>query len=198
MLLDVYLPVFDVRERHGIVVDAPVERAWEAARHVDLARSPLIRTLMTARSAPLIRGGRRVGVRSLRLDDLLRHGFVVLAEDPPEEIVLGAAGTFWRPRNVIHPVTAAGFADLDDPGVAKAAMNFAVRPVDDGRCAVLTETRIRCTDEASRRKFVLYWAAVGPFSALIRTRALKLIKHDAERSGGAGPGTMEGGRRSRG
>jgi hypothetical protein len=30
---------------------------------------------------------------------------------------------------------------------------------------------------------VLYWAAIGPFSAIIRKQALALIKADAERPG---------------
>jgi hypothetical protein len=46
---------------------------------------------------------------------------------------------------------------------------------------VVTETRVRVPDDASRRKFLLYWAVIGSFSGLIRRQALGLVKAEAER-----------------
>ena len=74
------------------------------------------------------------------------------------------------------------FDAFAEPGYAKAAWNFRVTPGTGGRCMVTTETRVRCTDDASRRRFVLYWAVVGLFSGVVRKQGLKLIKRDAEGS----------------
>jgi len=41
---------------------------------------------------------------------------------------------------------------------------------------VATETRIRCTDDASRRAFLRYWRVIRPFSGLIRMEMLRSIR----------------------
>ena len=43
-----------------------------------------------------------------------------------------------------------------------------------------TETRVRCSEDASRRRFRLYWAVIAPFSGLIRREVLRTIRHEAE------------------
>ena len=184
MLIDRFMPEFDVTERHGTLVAAPPEAAYEAVRRVDLGRSAQIQVLFALRGMPAFllwrrRGG---GRPTLTLDDLLRSGFSLLEEDPPFEIVLGLVGTFWRPTGGIRRIAGEEFEAFAEPGYAKAAWNFRVTPGTGGRCMVSTETRVRCTDDASRRKFVLYWAVVGLFSGVVRKQALKLIKRDAEGS----------------
>jgi hypothetical protein len=184
VLIDGFMPVFDVSERHHILVDAPADRAYQAARRLDLGRSAPIRALFALRGIPSLVRGRARGSRSMTLDDLIRGGFVLLAEDPPREIVLGVVGTFWKPTGGVRRVDASEFAELSDDGEAKAAWNFRVESVTDGRSVTYTETRVRCADESTRRKFLLYWAAMGPFSGYIRRRALYLIRTDAERAEG--------------
>jgi hypothetical protein len=119
----------------------------------------------------------------MTLDDLMAAGFVWLGEEPGREFVLGLVGTFWRPRGGISRVAPPEFVAFDGPGQAKAVWNFRVISDGDDRSFVTTETRVRVPDEPSRRKFLLYWAAMGPFSGVIRKQALSLIKADAERSG---------------
>jgi hypothetical protein len=116
----------------------------------------------------------------MTLDDLVGGGFVWLADDPPTEMVLGVAGTFWRPSGGVVRMSPDDFESFDEAGCAKATWNLRVVPVDDSTSIVTTETRVRVPDDDSRRKFLLYWAAIGPFSALIRKQALGLIKRDAE------------------
>ena len=48
--------------------------------------------------------------------------------------------------------------------------------------ASTTETRVRALDERTRRRFRLYWLAIGPFSALIRRRWLAAATASAKRS----------------
>jgi hypothetical protein len=182
VLIDDFMPSFDVSERHHTLVQAPAERAYEATRRLDLARSRTVRALFAARGVPLVLRRRRLTWRRMTLDDLVRAGFVWLGEDPDREIVLGVVGTFWKPTGSIQRIGADEFAAFDQPGVAKAAWNFRILPDGDERSFVLTETRVRVPDEGSRRKFLLYWAVIGSFSGLIRKQALALVKEDAERS----------------
>jgi hypothetical protein len=182
VLIDSFMPVFDVFERHHVLVDAPAEQTYRAVRRVDLGRSAPIRALFAARAIPALLRRRPRGSRSMTLDDLIDGGFVLLAEEPPREIVLGVVGTFWRPTGGIRRIEPVDFAGFHEPGQAKATWNFRVESVTDGRSVVYTETRVRCVDGATRRKFLLYWAAIGPFSGIVRRRALRLIKSDADRA----------------
>jgi hypothetical protein len=172
VLIDRFLPKYDMVERHGVQVAATPERAYRAIRRVDLGRSPTVRLLFGLRG---IRGAGRT-----TLDDLVERGFVLLGEEPGEEVVLGIVGRFWTPRGGLVQVEPEGFTTFEDPGYAKAAWNFRARPLWEGTSMVTTETRVRCTDDGSRRAFRRYWRLVGPFSAAIRRRALDLVKRDAE------------------
>jgi hypothetical protein len=182
VLIDDFMPSFDVSERHHTLVMAPADRAFEATRRVDLARSRAIRGAIAVRAIPLVLRRRPMPRRSLTLDDLVRAGFVWLGEDLDREIVLGVVGAFWRPTGGVRRIDASEFAAFSEAGVAKAAWNFRVIPDGDDRSFVITETRVRVPDEASRKKFLLYWAVIGAFSGLIRRQALALVKADAERT----------------
>ena len=52
MLLDRYLPQYDVTETHAVVVDADTDLTWQAVRRSDLSRSAVIRVLLELRSLP--------------------------------------------------------------------------------------------------------------------------------------------------
>jgi hypothetical protein len=182
VLIDEFMPNFDVSERHHTLVQAPAERAYEATRRVDLARSKVIRALFAARGIPLLVRGRRLERRRMTIDDLVSAGFVWLGEEPGREMVLGIVGTFWKPTGGIRRIDPSEFASFDEPGLAKGAWNFRVISDGDERSFVVTETRVRVPDEASRRKFLLYWAVIGSFSGVIRKQALALVKADAERA----------------
>jgi hypothetical protein len=171
MLIDEFLPESDIAVRHGIDVSAPPARVWRAVRSVDLNASAVNRWLFRARG--LFRQG------SLSIDDLLDLGFVLLGEDRPQELLLGLVGRPWLPLGGPVRVTPEGFRTFRRPGYARIAWNFSLRP-RGGKTRVETETRIRCTDEQARRFFGWYWGMVGPFSAVVRTQALKQIRRRAE------------------
>ena len=113
------------------------------------------------------------------LERLMENGFVLLAEQPPREIVLGLAGRFWTPAGGITRFRPDEFRTFGRPGTAVAAWNFTVLPTDGGSL-VATETRVRCTDAAARRSFGCYWRVVRPFSGLVRGEALRAIRRAAE------------------
>ena len=88
MLIDRFMPEFDVSEHHVARVHAPADRAYQAAREVDLGRSRVIRGLFSARGIPLMIKSRRLPPpRSMTLDDLVKDGFVWLAQQPPDELL---------------------------------------------------------------------------------------------------------------
>lgn len=182
MLIDEHLPNPDFAERHALRVHAPPERAYAAARRLDLSGSLVVRTLFALRSLPALLTRKREpreGALGMTTEGLLRSGFVLLGERPPHEFVLGLVGRFWTPAGGIERIHPAEFAAFDRPGMALAAWNFTVLPTDEGSL-VATETRVRCTDAAARRSFARYWRLVRPFSGLIRMEALRAIRRAAE------------------
>ena len=180
MLIDRFLPDYDVIEHHAVDVNAPVDEAYQAVRNFDLARSPVVLLLLFVRGMPRMFTGGGPAVTEARLDQLIETGFVVLEEQPGRELVLGVVGKFWRPTSGFRRIEPGEFADFDAPGFAKAAWNFVVSERAGRGSTVVTETRVLCTDDDARRRFSRYWWLIGPFSALIRRVMLRNIKRDAE------------------
>jgi hypothetical protein len=144
----------------------------------DFYASGIVRLLMSLRT------GRRIAHQSTPDNLHLRFqgtGFVVLAEAPGEEVVIGVAGKFWRPDGGrCFDLDAGDFAGFSHLGCAKAAMNFSLRPLSPRGTVLSTETRIKCFGRAAWWKFRLYWALVSPFSGVIRKAILQQIKAESE------------------
>jgi hypothetical protein len=174
--IEAWMPTAEVATSHERTVAASPEDAYAAIRRTDLAASPTVRLLFAARG--LIRPGPRP---MYTLDGFIAAGFTLLEEIPGREIVLGLTGRFWRPTGGLVRLTPEEFTAFAEPGWAQAVWNFRVTPAPQGT-RLLTETRVRTTDLAARRAFRRYWRIVGPFSAVIRRRALDLIAAEAERA----------------
>ena len=71
-------------------------------------------------------------------------------------------------------------AALERSGL-RIAIDFRAEPIPGGS-RLSTETRVKATNEQARRRFRLYWLAIGPFSALIRRRWLAAAIASAKRS----------------
>lgn len=181
MLIDRFLPEYDEVEHHEAAVNASADRTYQAVKEIDLARSPVVLALLAARGLPHLFTGAVKPKRRLTLDDVLESGFVVLAEEPGSELVLGIVGKFWRPSSGVHRIEASDFTGFDEPGYSKAVWNFVVSDRAGGGSTVTTETRVASTDAEARRNFGWYWRLIRPFSALIRRIVLGQIKRDAER-----------------
>ena len=180
--MDDYLPEYDVANHHEVVVDSSTDRAYAAARAIDLSSSLPTKILFGIRGIPhfLMHGTRLT--QALTLDSMQTIGFVILEEEPGAELVIGAVGRFWRPDSGFLEVPAPELASFDRPGFAKAAMNIYVRSYAGDKCLVGTETRVQTTDAWARAKFSIYWRLIGPFSGVIREWLLDAIKNEAERS----------------
>ncbi len=174
MLIDRFLPTYQTSARYQVELKAPIERAYTAARCMDMGESWIVRGLYRLRGLPS---------SSLTLDGMLRWGFVLLADVPNEEIVFGLIGRFWTLSGDIQAVSPTDFIDFQRPGYAKVAGNLAFSSVSSGLVRVSTETRVHCLDAASQRSFRLYWSLIGPFSGLIRREWLRLIERESSSAG---------------
>jgi hypothetical protein len=88
-----FLPNHDFSARYEIRITAPASVVYQSLLHSDFSQMWLLRFLMTLRSGKRMR---RIGVPSDLRQRLQGTGFVILAEVPGEEIVIGVAGRFWR------------------------------------------------------------------------------------------------------
>lgn len=184
MLLDRYLPFFEARERHEVLVRAEPARAYAAVRAIDLERSLLVRALFRIRTlAGQIRRRQPVAPRAARpfLETALSVGWRILEEAPGEEIVVGAVTRPWTASPRFQGMPPEAFCAFAEPGYAKIAWNFAVRSEGPGGARVSTETRVVTTDPASRRRFRAYWLVFGPFIRLIRIVALGRLRRELAR-----------------
>ena len=190
-LIDQYLPRFDVRETHRIHVRATPLATWSALHRADLARSPLVGALLVLRALPAAIASGRAGLERLRhesvrhvtLDTVVGEGFRILEERPPEELVIGLEGRFWRPTGDLCTPSADAFARTPPPpGSARAVWNFTIVATAPAECELHTETRVLCADAGARRRFFPYWWIIRPFSGLIRRAMLTSIRDAAERT----------------
>lgn len=179
-LLDRFMPDPEVAERHAIYVNAPADVAMATAKELELMKSPVIRAIIRARE--LVLGGEpdtRPHPEGL-LEQVLSIGWVVLAEQPGREIVMGAVTQPWIANPVFRPVPAEEFAAFDEPDYVKIVWTLRADPIDDRRSIFRTETRARATDTRARTRFRNYWSFVAPGVELIRMALLPALKRQAE------------------
>lgn len=191
MLIDDYLPTFDVTERHRIRIRASMLTTYSAIKTSDLAESTISRFLLFVRAVP---GALVHGVKGLRalaarhhepvtLSSFEKGGFRILAERSPEEIVIGLEGRFWTPSGALCTPGAEAFLNRTaQPGTARAVWNFSVRDLGGGVTELATETRVLCADHSTRIRFLPYWAVIRLGSGLIRRMMLVAIRRTAESS----------------
>jgi|SRR5262245_50375994 len=183
MLIDSFAPQPDWSEVHSILIRASRQTVYEALHTADLAESAMVKLLLLLRSTPgiMARGFRALpGNQKITLLTLMDSGFGLLAEQPPEEIVLGVTGRFWRPTGNVSPFVRADFDRPVPAGFARGVWNFSVKEAGPGRTILRTETRVTCGDAASRRKFLGYWLIIRPVSGLVRLIMLRSVRRIAE------------------
>jgi hypothetical protein len=189
MLLDDYLPEFDVRTRYATRIAASPARVYASLWTTNFDYWGVTRALYAVRTLPSFLAGPREICRRFRdelfqkpftLDAMLSEGFTLLEERPGEELLLGTVGRFWRARGELCATSPERFRAPAPAGTAKAAWNFAVSVRADGATELRTETRVLCADDATRQRFRAYWMLIKPFSGLIRQEMLAAVRRAAE------------------
>jgi hypothetical protein len=181
MRIDDFVSTWQFGEVHEIRVHASPEQVYRALRAVTADEIRFFRILTWIRQPRFPWSTARESIlaapaRQPILDVATRSGFLLLADEPPREIVVGAVVCCGAGHN-LDPQE---FARLDRPGYAKAGMNFLATAEGDGWTRLRTETRVYATDNSARRRFALYWRAIYPGSWLIRFMWLRAVKTGAE------------------
>ena len=180
LLLDRFMPAYEVVERHHVQVAAPADATFSAACDMNLQQSPIIRAIFGVRQ--LILGGRSESscVPPGLVAQAKAWGWGVLAEVPGREILFGAATQPWVANPVFRALPPDEFRTFAEPGYVKIAWTLRTDRIGDTKSVFRTETRVTSTDAISRAKFRRYWALLSPGIILIRRASLGPLKTDAE------------------
>jgi hypothetical protein len=197
MLVDEFLPIYDVSDGVATVVEADLATTWDALMEVDLIevgrRRPSVAVLGALRALPEIvshvlhgeppvRAPRQLRLRDTTQIPLGEGGWVLLGERPREEIALGLVGKFWRPVIPFAKVTAEDFRDFSEPGFAKTVYSLSVRPLSERQTLLSGVMRTATTDDDARRWFRRYWTfGVGSGAHVLVTGVIDLVREMAER-----------------
>jgi hypothetical protein len=181
VLLDRYMPAYEVAERHQVRVQAPAATTLAAAAETPFGDSAIVRAIVKAREVVL---GAAPDTRS-RPEGLVAEvtslGWGVLATVPGREMVFGAVTQPWMANVVFRSLPQDTFAAFDEPGYVKIVWTLRADPVGDHESIFRTETRVTTTDPAARARFRWYWARFSPGIVLIRQVMLRQVKREAER-----------------
>jgi hypothetical protein len=180
-LLDRFIPVYDVVERHHIHVAAPPEVTFAAACEQDLMAVPVARTIFRSREILLGAEGDTAPHPRELLEWMKSIGWGVLAEVPGREIVMGAVTQPWHANVVFHPLPRDEFVAFNEPDYVKIVWTLRADPDGTSESIFRTETRVLTTDASARAKFRRYWSFLSPGIILIRRASLRPLKREAER-----------------
>ena len=175
-LLDQFMPIFEVAERHHITVAAPAATTFAAAAELDLNRSLPVRLIFRAREWVMGSASRRSAPPGAFLHLAKGIGWGVLAERPGQEIVMGAVTQPWLADVVFRPLPPEQFTRFNEPGYVKIAWTLRADPAGETRSVFRTETRVVATDSSARTKFRRYWSFASPGIVLIRWLMLGPVK----------------------
>lgn len=180
--LDEWMPTWQFDEEHSIHVDAPPEKVFAAIRAVRANEILFFRTLTAIRRCG------RPGPESIvnapeekpLLDVATATTFIVLADDPPHELVVGTVVAAPVRLRTSAKLTPEIFRKVLPPGIATATMNFLVTPDDRGGSTISSVTRVYANSPSIVRRFAIYWRIIHPGSDIIRRTWLRAIKQRAE------------------
>ena len=166
---------------HSTCVQASTERVYRGVKLVTADDIFLFRALTW------IRRFGRSGPKSILnpprhqpiLDVAMETSFLLLADQPNHEIVVGTVVIAPRGWKLAEHHTPEEFKVLQHAGFALAAMNFLIQDAGTGTCVLSTETRVYATDAKVRWRFGAYWCLIYPGSSLIRRMWLRAIARRA-------------------
>ena len=194
MQIDAVMPEFDATRVEHRIVDGSIAQVYRAVREADFVKAPLenrvvgflfaLRTA-TERLVTRLRGrtfSEYEEPASMGLADMPSRGeWILLGEDPPREIAFGVIGRFWGGETKLRESDYSEFAGFAEPGFARIACNFSLRPYDEGCTLVSYEARTRGTDPQARRAFLRYWRFVSPMVGLVMRAGPSVVVDDADR-----------------
>ena len=182
MALDTIVPVYQFGEHHEIRIAAPPECVYAALRAVTAREIRLFRLLTWLRSPRLPGRGEESILNPADDEPILqvatRSGFVLLHDDPPNEIVFGAIVCCEQGS----PPAGAEEFRAREGSLARAVMTFHAVAERGGATRLITQTRVHTSDAVAERRFAPYWRLIYSGSALLRRMWLRAVKARAEAS----------------
>ena len=185
MILDDVMPAADATIAEHVVVHADGATTFAAARDLDFlrVRTPILVAAMWVRGLPArVTGHAEPVPPTLVLSEESMPGWILLGEQPDQEVAFGAVGVFWTPRIEWRPTARDEFPAFAEPGFGKIACNFSVRPYGDNSTLLSYEVRTATTDSASRGAFARYWRLIRPFVAHIMRATVHTVRDEVEES----------------
>ena len=177
--VDRFLPDWDVREQHQILVRAPSPLVFEIAEHLDLQSILLVRTIFWLRSK-LLRA-EFVRMRSGLVEETKRLGWGVLSRTAGHRLIVGAVTQPWVGEVKFRALPPQDFAAFSEPGLVKIIWTLEAEPLGPEFSRFKTETRALATDDVARAKFKKYWRKFSPGIVLIRRLTVSAVRKEAER-----------------
>jgi hypothetical protein len=187
--LDSFIPNFDKRTRHQIVVRAPAAFVFATARDFDVRSIPLVRVLFWLRARILRATIDEQRPRRGLVEDMTALGWNVLAEERRRILIAGAACRPWEANVVFTPLVPSEFALFAEPSQVKIAWTLEAEPLEPVLTCLATETRAATTDAQARAKFSSYWGFFHFGMIAIRWVLLRAVRREAERRWKACPGS---------
>jgi hypothetical protein len=180
-LLDIFMPNYEVVDRHSVSIAAPADLALAIATEMDLESCLVIRAIFKGREL-ILRSERDNAARPRGLlAEMKSLGWRVLAELPGREIVVGAVTKPWEPNPVFRGLAPDEFMTFHEPGYVKIIWTLRADSVGKAASVFRTETRAVATDKEARKKFRRYWSFLSPGIVAIRSVMLPAVKTEAER-----------------
>jgi hypothetical protein len=183
LLLDDFLPTYDVKISKHATARVPAAAAYRTACELDLltVKTPVLTAAFWVRGLPDRIRRRTVEVPPrLSIRDGGLPAWMVLGERPGRELSFGVVGRFWKPTIEWRAMTAQQFPGFSEPGWGKIACSFVVKPDDPQSSVVTYECRVATTDPGSRRRFAWYWRLIRPFVGHIMNATVETIVRQAE------------------
>jgi hypothetical protein len=129
-LLEQFMPRFATRSQHAIEVHASAQAVFTAVEAVSAKEVRFLRELEFIRALPRLAATGRLDVPAFDAPLMLNftRGAALLGARPPEEVLAGAIGRFWRLTGN-EPVVFGSpeeFLTFAEPGFVKAVVGFRV------------------------------------------------------------------------
>jgi hypothetical protein len=128
--LALFIPLYDVVERHRVRVSAPAGITFSAACDLNLRQSATIRAIFKSRE--LILGGKPEGTTPTLglVEQAGAWGWGVLAEQPGRWIVFGGVTQPWIANPVFRALPPTEFAAFHEPDYVKIAWTLRADSLD--------------------------------------------------------------------
>ena len=175
-----FIPAWDIRTGHEIIVQAPAHTVFAVAEHFDLQSIPLVRAIFWLRQK-LMRAGSSPPRRPAGLvAETKSLGWGELSRRAGRELVMGAVTQPWLADVKFTAVPPDEFLGYGEPDRVKIVWTIEAVPIEPSLTLLRTETRVRATDMAAGEKFRRYWRFARAGILMIRWLHLPALRRAAE------------------